>query len=154
MDQHGVSCLKVVRVNEYRDTHGRRVRLSKQSATGLPDGQPKRGKVWVPTDAFLPCWCRRSLRHGLSLGRARMPSIRLACTRTWFDFFAACYANDACMDSKYMSCIRSSLYSSKFGAGSKYVPFFLVKLLCLFFSGPPPMCKDDSFDDSFALGRR
>jgi hypothetical protein len=47
-NQHGVSCLKVVRVNEYRDTHGRRVRLSKQSATGLPDGQPKRGKVWVP----------------------------------------------------------------------------------------------------------
>ena len=26
-NQHGVSCLKVVRVNEYRDTHGRRVRL-------------------------------------------------------------------------------------------------------------------------------
>ena len=22
---------------------------------GLPDGQPKREKVWVPTDAFLPC---------------------------------------------------------------------------------------------------
>ena len=42
-----------------RDTHGRRVRLFKQSATGattgLPDGQPKRDKVWVPTDAFLPC---------------------------------------------------------------------------------------------------
>ena len=58
-NQHGVSCLKVVRVNEYRDTHGRRVRLFKQSATGaatgLPDGQPKREKVWVPTDAFLPC---------------------------------------------------------------------------------------------------
>ena len=48
-NQHGVSCLKVVRVNEYRD-QGRRVR-----ATGLPDGQPKREKVWVPTDAFLPC---------------------------------------------------------------------------------------------------
>ena len=29
-NQHGVSCLKVVRVNEYRDTHGRRVRLSMQ----------------------------------------------------------------------------------------------------------------------------
>jgi hypothetical protein len=26
-NQHGVSCLKVVRVNEYWDTHGRRVRL-------------------------------------------------------------------------------------------------------------------------------
>ena len=55
----GVPCLKVVRVNEYRDTHGRRVRLFKQSATGaatgLPDGQPKREKVWVPTDPFLPC---------------------------------------------------------------------------------------------------
>ena len=41
--QHGVSCLKVG------------VRLFKQSATGLTDGQPKREKVWVPTDAFLPC---------------------------------------------------------------------------------------------------
>ena len=54
-----VSGLKVVRVNENRDTHGRRVRLFKKSATGaatgLPDGQPKREKVWVPTDAFLPC---------------------------------------------------------------------------------------------------
>ena len=34
-------------------------RLFKQSATGattgLTDGQPKREKVWVPTDAFLPC---------------------------------------------------------------------------------------------------
>jgi hypothetical protein len=33
--------------------------LFKQSATGaatgLTDGQPKREKVWVPTDAFLPC---------------------------------------------------------------------------------------------------
>ena len=38
---------------------GKRVRLFKQSATGaatgLTDGQPKREKVWVPTDAFLPC---------------------------------------------------------------------------------------------------
>ena len=92
-NKHGVSCLKVVRVNEYRDTHGRRVRLFKQSATGaatgLPDGQPKREKVWVPTDAFLPCMDQ--VRHGLSRGRARVssqrPSIRLACTRMWFDFF-------------------------------------------------------------------
>ena len=47
-----------------RDTHGRRVRLFKQSATGattgLPDGQPKREKVWVPTDAFLPCMAHHS----------------------------------------------------------------------------------------------
>jgi hypothetical protein len=40
-----VSCLNVARVDEYRDTHGRNVRLFKQSATGLPDGQPKREKV-------------------------------------------------------------------------------------------------------------
>jgi hypothetical protein len=48
-NQHGV----------WTSTGTRRVRLFKQSATGaaagLTDGQPKREKVWVPTDAFLPC---------------------------------------------------------------------------------------------------
>ena len=48
-NQHGVSCLKVVRVNEYRDTHGRRVRLFKQSATG------RNGATGRETGAFLPC---------------------------------------------------------------------------------------------------
>ena len=46
-NKHGVSCLKVVRVNEYRDTHGRRCRH------GAPGWATQKGES-VGTNGCLP----------------------------------------------------------------------------------------------------